>query len=77
MIGILLMVAGAIFYYRLGQHEYGAGFVTAGLSLILWLVTWQALGWGWLGYVGGQLALLAGLTWYNMRRSGKPGPPAA
>lgn len=70
-IGVLLLVAGAVLYYRLGQHEYGAGFVTAGLSIALWLITWVALGWGWLGYLGGQAALLGGLTWYNMRRHAK------
>ena len=70
-IGILLLAAGAIFYYRVGQLEYGAGFVTAGLSIVLWLITWMALGWGWFGYVAGQLVLLGGLTWYNMQRRAK------
>ncbi|MFI5109717.1 MAG: hypothetical protein ACHP78_12825 [Terriglobales bacterium] len=62
------MIAAAIFYYRLGQHEYGRGFATAGLSLAVSLVTQVLLGWGWLGFVVGQVCVLAALTWYNIRR---------
>ena len=65
---LFLMVAAAIFYYRLGQHEYGGGFATAGLSLAVSLVTQVLLGGGWLSFVIGQVLVLAGLTWYNIRR---------
>jgi hypothetical protein len=71
MIGAFLLIAGCIVYYRVGQHEWGAGFTAAGFSAIAWIVTWLWLGWGLLGYCAGQLALLAGMTWYNMRRNSK------
>lgn len=68
MLAILLSVVAGIFYYRVGDHEYGAGFVTAGLSLIVSIVTWLVFGWGRFGFLGGQVALFAGLTWYNGKR---------
>ena len=64
---IILLVVGGILYYRIGDHEYGAGFATAGLSILLAVVTLFALGWGGYGYLAGQLLLFAGLTWYNMK----------
>lgn len=64
---IILLVVGAILYYRIGDHEYGAGFVTAGLSLILGILVFFALGWGAYAYLGSQLLLFGGLTWYNMK----------
>jgi hypothetical protein len=66
---LFLIVAAALFYYRLGQHEYGQGFATAGLSLAVSLVTQVLLGWGWVAFVIGQVLVLAGLTWYNIRRN--------
>lgn len=68
MLAIVLSVVAGIFYYRVGDHEYGAGFVTAGLSLILSIVTWLVLGWDRFGFFGGQVAFFVGLTWYNGRR---------
>ena len=65
---LFLMVAAALFYFRLGEHEYGKGFATAGASIAVSLFTQVLLGWGWLGFVVGQVVVLAGLTWYNMRR---------
>ena len=67
-ITLFLMIAAAIFYYRLGQHEYGGGFATAGLSIAVSLVTQVLLHGGWIAFVVGQFAVLAGLTWYNIRR---------
>ncbi|HET9066616.1 MAG TPA: hypothetical protein VFN22_12420 [Gemmatimonadales bacterium] len=68
MIAVLLLVAGAVLFHRIGEHDYGAGFVVAGLSVGLGVLTWFALGWGRFGYLGGQLLLFGGLTWYNLRR---------
>jgi uncharacterized membrane protein YjjB (DUF3815 family) len=65
---LFLMIAAAIFYYRLGEHEYGRGFATALASVAVSLLTQVLLHWGWLGFVLGQFGVLAGLTWYNMRR---------
>jgi hypothetical protein len=63
-----LVIAGGIFYYRLGEKEYGQGFLSAAASVAISLVTRAGLGWGLVGFVAGQLALLAGMTFYNMRR---------
>ncbi len=71
MYEIFLMVAAGLFYYRLGQHEYGQGFATAGLSIAVSLVTQLLLHSGWIGFVVGQVLVLAGLTWYNVRRHAK------
>jgi len=65
---VFLIVAGGIFYYRLGQHEYGRGFGTAVASIAMSLLTQVLLGWGLLGFLGGQVVVLAALTFYNMRR---------
>jgi hypothetical protein len=68
MLGILLLVLAGIMYFRIGDHEYGAGFVTAGLSVITSIVTWLVFGWGPVGFLVGQVALFAGLTVYNVKR---------
>jgi hypothetical protein len=70
-LSVFLMVAGAVLFYRMGQHEFGEGFVTAGLSLALGLITWWVFGWGIWGYFAGQAALLGAMTWYNMKRHEK------
>ena len=67
-IEILLLVAGGVLFYRVGEHDYGSGFVTAGLSVICGLVVLLVLGWGRFGYVAGQVLLFGGLTWYNLWR---------
>lgn len=64
---IILLVVGGILFYRIGDHEYGQGFVTAGLSILLGIITWLVLGWGGYGYLAGQLLLYGGLTWYNIK----------
>jgi hypothetical protein len=70
-LGVLLLAAGGVFYYRVGQHEHGAGFIDACVSIALLAITWVALGWGWLGHFLGQDVLLAGMTWYNIKRSAR------
>lgn len=73
MLFVLLIVAGATLYYRIGDSEYGSGFVTAGLSVLFGVVTIFVFGWGSVGYLAGQVVLFACLTWYNMRRQAKRG----
>lgn len=70
---IFILVVTGVFFYRLGDHEYGAGFTVAGLSLIIGLTTIFVFHWGGWGYGAGQVALLAGMTWYNLRRQQKRG----
>lgn len=71
MLLVLLSVAAAIFYYRIGDHDYGAGFVTAGLSILVSVITWFVLDWGRFGFLGGQVLLFAAMTWYNGERQKK------
>ncbi|MBK9550541.1 MAG: hypothetical protein IPO52_15940 [Gemmatimonadetes bacterium] len=41
---IILLVVGGILFYRIGDHEYGAGFVPAGLSILLGIITGSSSG---------------------------------
>lgn len=65
---IVCLIAGGVFYYRLGNQEYGEGFTIAGLSVILGLLAWFVFGMGRYGYLGSQAALFGVLTWWNLRR---------
>lgn len=68
MLAVLLIIAAAVLFYRIGDHDYGAGFVVAAISVGIGLVTWFVFDWGRFGFLGGQLLLFVGLTWYNLRR---------
>ncbi|MGB7212331.1 MAG: hypothetical protein WBC97_06835 [Gemmatimonadales bacterium] len=73
-INVLILVACGVLYYRIGQHDYGQGFFTAGISVALSLITAFGLSWGWLGQVVVQAGLLGALTAYNMRRQDRAAP---
>ncbi|MBA2291095.1 MAG: hypothetical protein H0W15_01420 [Gemmatimonadales bacterium] len=73
MLDVLLIVAGGVLFYRIGDHDYGAGFVTAGLSVLFGVVALFAFAWGPGGYLAGQVVLFACLTGYNMRRQARRG----
>lgn len=68
MLAVLLIIAAAMLFYRIGDHDYGAGFLVAAISVAIGLVTLFVLGWGRFAFLGGQLLLFVGLTWYNLRR---------
>lgn len=70
---LLFLLFGGIFFYRLGDIEYDRGFAVAGLSWAIGLITFLGLNWSWPGYLLGQGVLLAGLTWYNLRRQKRRG----
>lgn len=65
---ILLIVCCAVFYYRVGEFEYGSGGWLALLSVALWAVGILALRFGWLGNLLVQAGLFLGLTIWNMTR---------
>jgi len=67
--GFVLMLACAVFYYRLGETEYSSGVWLAGASLGLWLAASFLLGFGWLGCLLAQGALFAALSVWNLVRS--------
>lgn len=72
-LSVVLLIFGGVFYYRLGDQEYGAGFIVAGISTAIGLITCFGFGWNWPGYFAGQLLLFAALTWYNLRRQKRRG----
>ena len=65
---ILLIVCCAVFYYRVGESEYGSGGLLALASVALWVVGSFALGFGWLGNLLVQVGLFFALTVRNMMR---------
>jgi len=65
---ILLIVCCAVFYYRVGEFEYGSGGLLALLSVALWVIGSFALGFDWLGNLLIQAGLFLGLTIWNMAR---------
>jgi hypothetical protein len=65
---ILLIICCAVFYYRLGEFEYGSGGPLALASVALWAIGSFALRFGWLGNLLGQVGLLFVLTFWNIMR---------
>jgi len=65
---ILLIVCCAVFYYRVGESEYGSGGLLALASVALWAVGSFAFGFGWLGNLLVQVGLFFALTVWNMMR---------
>ena len=68
-LGLLVMLACAAFYYKVGEAEYSSGFLPAAISILLWLGSAHFLHWGILGCILGQVGLFAALTAWNMLRS--------
>ena len=65
---ILLIVCCAVFYYRLGESEYGSGGLLALASVALWAIGTFALRFGALGNLLLQVGLFFALTLWNMKR---------
>lgn len=67
-----LIICCAVFYYRVGEQEYGTGGLLALVSVALWMIGHFALGFGWLVNLLIQVGLFFALTFWNMsRRAGK------
>ena len=69
--GLLIMLACAVAYYRIGEMEYQKGFLLGAISTLVWLGSSFGLGWGWLPCIGAQVGLFVILIIINMFR--KPG----
>jgi cobalamin synthase len=67
-ITLLLIVCCAVFYYRVGEQEYGSGGLLALVSVTLWAIGILASRLGWLGNLLLQVGLFFALTVWNMRR---------
>jgi len=52
-----LLLACASFYYKAAEMENSSGVLWAGLSVLVFVVTWIVLSWGLLGCLAGQIAL--------------------
>jgi len=65
---ILLIICCAVFYYRLGEFEYGSGGLLALASVALWVIGIFAFRLGWIGNLLVQVGLFFGLTVWNMIR---------
>ena len=57
-----------MFYYRLGEFEYGSGGLLALASVALWVIGIFAFRLGWIGNLLVQVGLFFGLTVWNMMR---------
>ena len=69
---ILLIICCAVFYYRLGEFEYGSGGLLAFASVALWVIGIFAFRFGWIGNLLVQVGLFFALTvWNIMRRERK------
>ena len=68
---ILLVVCCAVFYYRVGEFEYGSGALLALASVALWVIGIFALRLGILGNLLLQIGLFLALTAWNMQRRGR------
>jgi hypothetical protein len=67
-LGLVAMLACAVFYYKIGESEYSSGLVMGCVSVALWLAASFFLGWGWLGCLLVQATFFAGLTIWNVVR---------
>lgn len=65
---ILLVICCGVFYYRVGEAEYGGGELLALISVVLWVIGIFLFKFGWLGNLLLQVALFFGLSIWNMSR---------
>jgi biotin transporter BioY len=63
-----MMVACAIFFHRAAEFENESSLVWIGLSVVISVMTFFVLGWGWLGCLLGQAGLLLGITIFRILR---------
>jgi hypothetical protein len=66
---ILLIICCGVFYYRVGESEYGRGALLALASVALWVLGSYALRFGWLGNLLVQVGLFFALTFWNTQRA--------
>lgn len=58
----VMLLACAAFYYKAAEMENSSGFLWSALSVLVFILTWIALSWGWLGCLLGQAGLFVGIT---------------
>jgi hypothetical protein len=65
---LLLIICCTVFYYRVGEQEYGYGGWLALASVGLWALGILVFRVGWLGNLLLQAGLFVALTLWNMRQ---------
>jgi hypothetical protein len=58
----VMLLACATFYYKAAEMEGSSGFLWSVLSVLIFILTWIVLTWGWLGCLLGQAGLFVGIT---------------
>ncbi len=66
---LVMIIACAVFYYRVGEEEYDSGLLFAALSVALWMGGAYFFRFGWLASLGVQVGLFFALTIWNMVRN--------
>ena len=64
----VMLLAFAVVYYKAADIEDAPRMLWAGLSIGVYVLTWQFLGFGWLGCILGQVGLFVALTLFRMLR---------
>ncbi len=59
---LVLLIGCAVVWFKAAEIEHASTILWTGLSVLVFLATWLALGWGLLGCLGGQVVLLGGVT---------------
>jgi hypothetical protein len=70
----VLLLCFAAGYYRAAEIENASGMLWAAMSIVIFLITWRLFGWGVLGNLMGQGALLGGITAVRVIRDFKDSP---
>jgi hypothetical protein len=68
---LLIILACAAAYYHIGEMEYQKGFFLGAVSLLVSVVTFLGLRWGWLPSIGAQVGIFVVLTVINVCRKGR------
>ena len=67
-ISFLLLVACAILFYRAGEFEGSSGILWAAVSVLISVVVWRWLRWGWAGIIVAQVPLFFAIGVYRASR---------
>ena len=64
--GLVVLIACAMIFYRIGDVEFGRGWLFALISVVLSLAVDYATSWGIFAIVAVNVALFAGITIYKI-----------
>ena len=63
--GLVMMLACALLFYRIGELEYKKGLLLGAISILVWIVTQYVLFWRWIPCLGAQAGIIGILTIIN------------